>query len=746
MVRLNEKRIFSLICYSLTINNILNIIILLILAGISISALINNGIIGQTTKAQIISRKAKAEEILKLRLDEIIIDKLGYASLEEILEELKQEEETQIDVIEVKTDEIATISCNIPVGQVTEITVVVKKYDEFEFTIGQGGVITKICGIDYEDWDGETRDSNEASEDMQITIQATPESQTEEYVSGQEVEISVETTQKWTNYLSKYAWSIDNENEPEEWKTLTLEKETTYLRKGNVLGIQKIQGNYYLWVKVIISGKEETQCFGQYKLLGNPTEEDLVCEMTQVKDNGTKGIVTVGSNITFSGWKCLYQLNDGIYTEITTGTTTIEVVKNDIITVKFTKEGYTDIVKTLQATELKQAYVLSYDANDSNSGVTAPSSQIQYDNNEFTITSTKPTKTGWTFVKWNTKANGTGTDYNSGESITITENTTLYAQWIKATVISVTSEDYSTLTRKQDLDIRDFFTVEWGDEGVGTIEYSVSGNITYTVRGGAKTKAYSSTTLTNASELEIGTYTVTCKAINQLATATQTKSITVANLKETTVTNSSGSSVEAKAIYSEYDLAKFRDLVNAGQTTLNGKLMNPITMSNVSSYSSSYSWTPIGNSSRAYSGIFDGGKNTIDNLKIYYTASYEGLFGYISGATLKGVIIGSNSQIYGGNDTGAVCGYSNNSTITECGNNGTVTASNYKNIGGLVGTTNNTTVEYCFNKNTVDGNESVGGIIGSLNSSGTVRYCYNNGDVTGSLYNIRRNCRYKRIE
>ena len=47
-----------------------------------------------------------------------------YASLEEILEELKQEEETQIDVIEVKTDEIATISCNIPVGQVTEITVV----------------------------------------------------------------------------------------------------------------------------------------------------------------------------------------------------------------------------------------------------------------------------------------------------------------------------------------------------------------------------------------------------------------------------------------------------------------------------------------------------------------------------------------------------------------------------------------------------------------------------------------------
>ncbi len=48
-----------------------------------------------------------------------------------------------------------------------------------------------------------------------------------------------------------------------------------------------------------------------------------------------------------------------------------------------------------------------------------------------TITSMVPTRTGYTFAGWNTAADGSGTSYESGQSIgVLTENlTTLYAQW-----------------------------------------------------------------------------------------------------------------------------------------------------------------------------------------------------------------------------------------------------------------------------------------------------------------------------
>ena len=76
MVRLNEKRIFSLICYSLTINNILNIIVLLILAGISIATLTgNNGLLSKATSAKEETKKAEYKESLELIGAGLQIDK-----------------------------------------------------------------------------------------------------------------------------------------------------------------------------------------------------------------------------------------------------------------------------------------------------------------------------------------------------------------------------------------------------------------------------------------------------------------------------------------------------------------------------------------------------------------------------------------------------------------------------------------------------------------------------------------------
>jgi len=105
-------------------------------------------------------------------------------------------------------------------------------------------------------------------------------------------------------------------------------------------------------------------------------------------------------------------------------------------------------------------YTVTYDAND---GTGAPASQSGYSGTSLTLSSTKPTKastsvtytvtydkvdeeaviskasdsvtrtTTYSFSSWNTKADGTGTKYTAGQTITLSANLTLYAIYTDAT-------------------------------------------------------------------------------------------------------------------------------------------------------------------------------------------------------------------------------------------------------------------------------------------------------------------------
>ena len=88
---------------------------------------------------------------------------------------------------------------------------------------------------------------------------------------------------------------------------------------------------------------------------------------------------------------------------------------------------------TLYAKWTPNKYTVSYDANG---GIGAPADQTKTYGVNLTLSSTKPTRTGYTFSKWNTKADGTGTNYNSTAKYTSNANLTLYAVWtpIKYTV------------------------------------------------------------------------------------------------------------------------------------------------------------------------------------------------------------------------------------------------------------------------------------------------------------------------
>ena len=74
-------------------------------------------------------------------------------------------------------------------------------------------------------------------------------------------------------------------------------------------------------------------------------------------------------------------------------------------------------------------YTVSYNGNGHNSG-TAPTT-VTVDSGGSTTAAANPfTKTGSTFTGWNTAANGTGTSYAAGATISnITSNIILYAQW-----------------------------------------------------------------------------------------------------------------------------------------------------------------------------------------------------------------------------------------------------------------------------------------------------------------------------
>ena len=77
---------------------------------------------------------------------------------------------------------------------------------------------------------------------------------------------------------------------------------------------------------------------------------------------------------------------------------------------------------------LTLSYPVTYDGNTSDGG-SAPATQNGNYNTSVTAAANTFTKTGYAFAGWNTAANGSGTAVAAGGSYTVTNVTTLYAQW-----------------------------------------------------------------------------------------------------------------------------------------------------------------------------------------------------------------------------------------------------------------------------------------------------------------------------
>ncbi|MBO5690813.1 MAG: InlB B-repeat-containing protein, partial [Spirochaetaceae bacterium] len=101
-------------------------------------------------------------------------------------------------------------------------------------------------------------------------------------------------------------------------------------------------------------------------------------------------------------------------------------------------------------------YTVIFNGNNSTSGST--SSQIFTYGISQNLTPNGFQRTGYTFVDWNTAADGTGTSYANGASYAATGDITLYAQW-KVNIISALTGGQKTVT----LESRAYSTAELKD-------------------------------------------------------------------------------------------------------------------------------------------------------------------------------------------------------------------------------------------------------------------------------------------
>ena len=252
----------SLIFYSLTIDNILNIIVLLILAGITISAITSdNGIIQNAIsakeRAEIDSEREVVEQATVQAMGK---NKRGNIVRNELQDELDKITGTGKTTVTADTEEQGYFVKFVDSGRIYKVSI--------------DGDVTYL-GI----------------EDELITqaeIVANPESNTTPALV-QQVDLTVKTPIEieGAEYSLVYTWNQDKENAPEDTKFL----EATLIGNGRirtttVFSSDTVGGDYYLWVRVVVGEIEREVCFGPYTI-----RDHTALVATYGEDKSTSGFL-----------------------------------------------------------------------------------------------------------------------------------------------------------------------------------------------------------------------------------------------------------------------------------------------------------------------------------------------------------------------------------------------------------------------------------------------------------------------
>lgn len=183
-------------------------------------------------------------------------------------------------------------------------------------------------------------------------------------------------------------------------------------------------------------------------------------------------------------------------------------------------------------------YTITYNGNNNTSGNPPTDSTIYKAGSTVTVlgNSGSLANTGYSFIGWNTKQNGTGTSYSQGNTFVISENTTLYAVW-SSTPPPSTPTGLSSVAGN-----REAYILFTQSGTVTNYEYSTDNGVTFLAFNPPQTyspvnittlSSDGSTLLTNGT-----TYTVILKAVNSGGAGSASGSVNVT--PNTTTLASSG--------------------------------------------------------------------------------------------------------------------------------------------------------------------------------------------------------------
>ncbi len=264
------------------------------------------------------------------------------------------------------------------------------------------------------------------------------------------------------------------------------------------------------------------------------------------------------------------------------------------------------------------------------------------------------------------------------------------------------------------------------------------------------------------------------------------KTLYAVQSQATTAASGDGSPANPFMINTIEDLAKVGTGTDGWTMDKNYILMANLDFNSASSYASGVvntgyttgtGWTPIamawddglGNPLPAFTGVFDGNGHTISNLYFNYGNSgsfYDvyglfgnvgdgigapviknlglenvnvtgdayvgGLIGYLSGGTVENCYVTGTGVSGTGNVVGGLIGCAYGSAVTNC--SASVNVSGVGSVGGLIGSADTTPVYYSYATGTVNNTSTeTGGLIGAT-SAVEINYCYASGNVTGSTF------------
>ena len=176
----------------------------------------------------------------------------------------------------------------------------------------------------------------------------------------------------------------------------------------------------WFWSKYSVSDTANTLYYDNLSASGSATTSRGSINISTTNDSG-------------SGWNTANQKKLASYSYSYTRGTSASTRYLYAKLANVDRVGGTMTVSTTFSVPKLASYTVSYNANG---GSGAPAAQTKWYGKTLTLSSTKPTRSGYSFVGWGTSISDTSADYAAGGNYTANAGDTLYAIWKKTITLT----------------------------------------------------------------------------------------------------------------------------------------------------------------------------------------------------------------------------------------------------------------------------------------------------------------------